>query len=183
MLFPYSRLRYTEWKDTVTLESLFKGSSKEPAYGKYIDQRFINYLSNNQHKLQNIHWRKFEELTAEYFVSLGYEVELGPGSHDDGVDVRIWEKTQNPTEDNPHIIIQCKRHNKKIDKVIVKGLYSDIQFYGAKYGLIVTTSELTVGARKTITTRGYSINEVNKYEVQKWLKELRTPGTGIVRST
>ena len=164
LLYPSSGLRYTEWKDTESLDSLFKGSSKEPEYGKYIDQRFVNYLSTNQDKLENIHWRKFEELTAEYFFSSGYEVELGPGSNDDGVDVRVWEKYQNPDEDTPHIIIQCKRQKKKIEKVVVKGLYSDIQFFGAKYGLIVTTSELSVGARKTIMTRGYSIQELINME-------------------
>jgi len=37
------------------------------------------------------------------------------------------------------------------------------------------------GARKTIGARGYPIEEVNKKALAAWFKELRTPGSGIVR--
>ncbi len=53
-----------------------------------------------------MHWRKFEELTAEYLQREGFNVELGPGINDDGVDVRIWKSTQNVHEEAPHIIVQ-----------------------------------------------------------------------------
>lgn len=83
---------------------------------------------------------------------------------------------------NELTIIQCKRQKNKIDKVIVKGLHSDIIFNNAKFGLIVTTSELRKGARETISTRGYPIEEVNKNHLTHWLNELKTPGKGIIRN-
>ena len=179
-LHPYLGTRYNEWKDIESLSSLFEGSTKQAIYGKFFDQRFIDYLSNNPGRISQIHWRKFEELTAEYFERNGYQVDLGPGSNDDGVDIRIWKENDNILE-SPHAIIQCKRQKSKIEKIIIKGLYADMQFEKANLGLIVTTSELSPGSRKTISVRGYPIREVNKNSLLNWLDKLRTPGTGIIR--
>ncbi|MEX0397281.1 restriction endonuclease, partial [Providencia rettgeri] len=112
------------------------------------------------------------------FQRFGYTVELGPGSNDDGVDLRVWNKTSIGA---PNYIIQCKRINKKIDKVTVKGLYTDILHEGSELGILVTSSEFSVGARSTIEARSYPIEEVNRDNIAQWLKKLRTPGTGIVR--
>lgn len=179
-LHPSIRLRYIEWKSKVALTFLFSGTLDEPEVGRFIDQRFIDYLSANQERLSNIHWRKFEELTGEFFHREGYQVELGPGSNDDGVDVRLWKPGQK-IEDNPHILVQCKRQKAKVEKVIVKGLYADVTYEGADYGLVVTTSELSPGAKATIVARGYPIQEVERSGLESWLIKLRTPGTGIVR--
>lgn len=177
---PHSKGRAVEWNNPLSLNKLFMGTSDIPENGRFIDQRFINYLSKNTSKLPSIHWRKFEELTAEFFDREGYKVELGPGSNDDGVDIRIWKADSIPTE-RPLFLVQCKRQKKKIERVVVKGLYSDVQFEGAKYGIVVTTSELSPAAKTTIMARGYPIQEVNRDGVTKWLTKLRVPGTGIIR--
>jgi restriction system protein len=52
---------------------------------------------------------------------------------------------------------------------------------GAEMGLLVTTSEFSPGARKTVDVRGYPIGEVNGEMIKNWIIELRTPGAGIVR--
>lgn len=180
-LNPNSGLRYTEWKSVEALEALFKGGSGKVEAGKFIDQRFVNYLITNHDRLSDMHWRKFEELTAEYFHQQGFSVELGPGSNDDGVDVRVWKTNQDEENDPPHMIIQCKRQKAKVEKVIVKGLHADMQHLNAEYGLVVTTSELSPGAKETIIARGYAINEVDNTGLKGWLKALEKPGSGIVR--
>jgi len=179
-LSPHTSVRFTEWKSNIELASLFKGNLEQPELGRFIDQRFIDYLSVNQASLPGIHWRKFEQLAAEFFYREGYQVELGPGINDDGVDVRIWRSGQT-IEENPHILVQCKRQKKKVEKVVIKGLHADVSYEGADYGLIVTTSELSPGAKNTITARGYPIGEIDRSGLGNWLKKLRTPGTGIVR--
>lgn len=181
-LYPHTGLRYKEWCNVEKLDSLFLGGGHKPENGTFIDQRFINYLITNPEKLGDMHWRKFEELTAEYFNRSGFKVELGPGQNDDGVDVRIWKAEQEQDTEAPHCIIQCKRQKQKVEKVVVKGLYADIQFEEAKCGLLVTTSELSRGAKKTIKVRGYPIEEVDRTQLKKWLTELQNPGTGIVRN-
>lgn len=179
-LSPHSIGRANEWTSPISLQALFSGTDEDPEHGRFIDQRYINYLAQNKNRIPDIHWRKFEELTAEFFARNGYEVEIGPGRNDDGVDIRVW-KPGTTIIDNPLCLIQCKRQKSKIEKVIVKGLYADVEFEQADYGVIVTSSELSLGARKTIKARGYPILEVDNNGVAEWLKALRTPGTGIIR--
>lgn len=177
---PYHPRRWVEWESPLELNQLFAGTKQAPEGGKFIDQRYIDYLANNGHRIGEMHWRLFEELTAEFFVREGFRVEIGPGSNDDGVDVRLW-KPDAPEDSKPTCIIQCKRQKAKIEKVVVKGLAADVQFEEADYGMIVTTSTLSPGAVTTITARGYPIQTVERDAVISWLERLRTPGTGIVR--
>lgn len=179
-LSPHNELRPNEWKSSLALNSLFSGGKETPEKGKFLDQRFIDYLSNNKDRIPAMHWRKFEELTAEFYAKEGYQVDIGPGSNDDGVDVRAWHPNASRSE-SPLLIIQCKRQKEKVEKIVIKGLYADVVHEGAKYGVIVTTSDLSPGATNTITARGYPINSVNREGVEKWIEKLRSPGTGIVR--
>lgn len=180
-LNPHSIGRNTEWSNPLRLRALFSGTDEKPEKGRYIDQRFIDYLSRNPNQLSAMHWRKFEELTAEFFDREGFVVELGPGANDDGVDVRVWKAASTPSA-QPLFLVQCKRQKAKIEKVVVKGLHADVQFEKADFGLIVTTSELSPGARSTVLARGYPIREINRSSLDLWLEKLRTPGTGIVRN-
>lgn len=179
-LNPHSFHRSTEWNSALPLESLFIGNKAAPVGGKFIDQRFVDYLHVNQEKLGSMHWREFERLTAEFYEREGYRVDLGPGSGDGGVDVRVWN--EGDVNDAPLCIVQCKRQKDKVEQVIVKGLYADLQAENAKYGVLVTTSKLSPSAKAVINTRGYPIQEVDREKLGEWLTKLRTPGTGIVRN-
>lgn len=160
------------------LEDLFKSESLESQYGEFIDQRFINYLNRNHDKLGEIHWRKFEGLTAEYFDRQGYKVELGPGRNDGGIDVRVW-KDNARDGDAPLILIQCKRYKEKIGRTVVKALWADVEWEKADSGLIVTTSSISPGAQQDCIARGYKIKQANKQIITQWLDTMKTPGTGV----
>lgn len=125
-----------------------------------------------------MHWRKFEGLTAEYFSREGYEVELGPGRNDGGIDVRVW-KNNKKAGDPPLILIQCKRYKDKIERTVVKALWSDMEWEKAGSGLIVTTSGISPGGLSDCQARGYKIEEANKNTIAQWLEKMKTPGTGI----
>ncbi|HEJ1327450.1 restriction endonuclease [Pseudomonas aeruginosa] len=180
-VYPWGSLRTTEWESPIALAQLFSASDQPPEKGRFIDQRYVDYLSNNADRLPEMHWRKFEQLTAEFFEREGFRVDLGPGSNDDGVDVRVWRPGSEQGKAKPLYLVQCKRQKAKVEKVVIKGLSADVQFEGAEYGVIVTTSTLSPGALSTISARGYPIEVVEQEAVKKWLKLLRTPGTGIVR--
>lgn len=172
-----NELRRTEWKDTVELRELFETQNLETLHGTFFDQRFIDYLARNNHHVGKINWRKFEGLTCEFFEKSGFRVEIGPGSNDDGVDARVWPKQQDKNLP-PAIIIQCKRQKEAIEKIQVKALYADILQEKAESGLIVTTSVLSPGAKKTCVARDYPIYAVDGTKVKQWISLLRTPGTG-----
>jgi restriction system protein len=180
-VYPWGSVRTTEWVSPIALAHLFSASDQQPEKGRFIDQRYIDYLSSNADRLPEMHWRKFEELTAEFFEREGFRVDLGPGSNDDGVDVRVWRPSTKEGSAKPLYLVQCKRQKAKVEKVVIKGLSADVQYEGAEYGVIVTTSTLSSGALSTISARGYPIQVVERDAVKTWLELLRTPGTGIIR--
>jgi restriction system protein len=71
---PWSSLRRVEWREIRDLDDLFRSKKLKAEYGKFFDQRFIDYLHKNFNRIDSIHWRQFEGLTAEYFDRLGYRV-------------------------------------------------------------------------------------------------------------
>jgi restriction system protein len=133
----------------------------------FLEQTIINYLAANLEKLETMHWRNFERFCAEYFQRLGYEVKLGPGSHDGGIDIKIYDSTD-PTK--PLILIQCKRNSRtnKVKIETVKAFYSDVLFENAKTGIIVTTSTIETGGKKISTARNYPLKFVENDDIKEW---------------
>jgi restriction system protein len=172
---PWGLYREVQWADRQDLEALFKSSSLVTQYGKFLDQRFIDYLSKNFDDIDKIHWRKFEGLAGEYFTRQGLNVAMGPGRNDGGVDLRISDSANSGST----ILVQCKREKNKIEKVIVKALWADVIAEGAKSGLIVTTSALAPGAKKVQVARSYPIQAAERPTLKKWLEQMRTPRAGV----
>jgi HJR/Mrr/RecB family endonuclease len=175
---PWSSIRLVAWRDIVDLRELFESESLQTQYGQFFDQRFIDYLFRNFKDIDQIHWRKFEGLTAEFFVREGFDVELGPGRDDGGIDARIWPK-EGGRDRPPKILVQCKREKDKVSKVIVKALWADIVDERATSGLIVTTSALSPGARKVCKARAYPIQAAERETLRTWIRAMRSPGVGV----
>lgn len=72
---------------------LFRSENLETAHGEYFDQRFVDFLAAYFDDVDEINWRQFEGLAAEFFARQGFLVELGPGRADGGVDIRLWPTT------------------------------------------------------------------------------------------
>ncbi|MEW2558498.1 restriction endonuclease [Streptomyces griseorubiginosus] len=179
---PWKRwVRSVEWSDVLDLADLFTSDSVTASYGRFFDQRFVTYLAGQYEDLAAMHWRKFEALVAEYFHRAGFEVELGPGRNDNGVDIRIWEAgTTTGTERQPPlVIVQCKRERRKISKVVVKALAADVAWEQARTGLLVATVDWSPGAREVVRTRSYPVQEVNGKAVHSWLKAMHGSDTGL----
>lgn len=166
-------IRNMEWRDTVELSGLFKSAGLETQHARFFDQRYINYLAENFADIDRMHWRKFEGLTAEFFEREGFRVQLGPGSNDGGVDVRVYPAEAQP-DLPPMILVQCKRQKAKIEKTLVKAVYADVLDEGAGSGLIVTTSTLSPGAEAVRTARNYPIEAADRKTLRTWLDKLRS---------
>jgi len=173
---PWGDLRQVEWRNQIELRDLFESEGLNAEYGNFIDQRYIDFLHANFSEIDKMHWRKFEQLTAEFLDRSGYRVELGPGRGDDGVDVRAWSKDTDVSR--PHVIVQCKRQKATVDKPIIKSLYADVIHENATSGLLVTTSRLSSGAEHTRLARAYPITVADRGTLSEWLRALRQPGVG-----
>jgi hypothetical protein len=87
---PWLRCKTAHATSIADLSDLFTRSDCPSNSSEFFDQRFIDFLVANVEELPLIHWRQFERLVAEYLHRQGYSVQLGPGSNDDGVDIRVW---------------------------------------------------------------------------------------------
>ena len=174
---PWGTYRRVEWNDVAELEDLFRSESLITQYGQFFDQRYIDYLDHNFGEIDRIHWRKFEGLTGEFFNRAGFQVAVGPGRNDNGIDIRA-SRTRNDAPEMT-ILIQCKRQKEKIGKVVVKALWADVVEENARSGLIVTTSALAPGAERVRVARGYHVATADRMALKKWLKRMRTPRAGI----
>lgn len=170
---PWGRMRRQEWEDARDLEDLFRSEQLESQYGQFFDQRFIDYIAQNFDEIDDIHWRQFEGMTAEWFDRQGFRVDLGPGRNDDGVDVRVFPKEDDPSLP-PLIIVQCKRERRKIGKTLVKSVYADVLHEQAGSGLIVTTTELSPGADKLRLARGYPVDAIPRGKLKEWIAAMRS---------
>ncbi len=175
---PWSSYRRVEWVDMAELEDLFRSESLTTTYGEFFDQRFIDFLAANFLEIDNVNWRKFEGLTAEFFSRVGFRVDVGPGRNDGGVDLRLWPEPSRPGAP-PAVIVQCKRQKKAIEKVIVKALYADVLAEKAESGLIVTTSALAPGAQAVCTARAYPVSAADRTALKAWIAAMRTPDAGV----
>ena len=174
---PWASGRWINWTDTTELSGLFRSEGLETRYGAFLDQRFVDYLARNSERIDEVHWRKFEGLTGEFFDRAGFQVEMGPGRNDGGVDVRVWAPEDDTTKP-PLVLVQCKRQQQTVSQVVVKALWADVSAEGAKSGLIVTTSALAPSAETVRTARGYQIGAVERRTLLEWLEQLRSPGSG-----
>jgi restriction system protein len=165
-------------RDALALADLYS-SEMGPSDGGYFDQRLINFVDRHPEALEQMHWRQFERMTAEWLDRQGYVVELGPGRDDGNVDVRAWRQDA-PPGTPPALVAQCKRERAKVGKVVVKALWADLYHERADAGLVVTTNDISPGAKRDIEARAYPIAAANRTEVLRWVREMRKPNAGLV---
>lgn len=182
-LCEFDRFRRIDWVDTIELKELFSSESLDASYGRFIDQRFLDYLEANLSAIDAMNWRKFEGLSGEFFSRAGYEVEMGPGREDGGVDIRAWKPELDRNSHPPTILIQCKRQKSSIEQVVVKALWADVVHEGAESGLIVTSSRMAPGSQRLCSARSYPVRFEERASLVRWLKALRTPGSGILTNS
>jgi restriction system protein len=176
---PFNRLRRIEWADLRELDELFQSEQLKSPHGEYFDQRFVDFLTVNFDDIDEVNWRQFEGLAAEFFGRLGYGVALGPGRGDDGVDIRLWPDATLSDDEPATVLVQCKRERRKVTKATVKALWADVVAADARSGLIVTSSAFSPGARETRDARGYPIAEADRETLRAWVLAMRSPGTGV----
>jgi restriction system protein len=121
MNFLYGRVRHKIWDGVVSLDRLFEGEHIPGDPTVYLDQRYIDYLAKNSEEMGRIHWRNFERLTTEFFRRQSYEVDLGKGTKDGGVDVRVWTDKDSKSGP-PLILIQCKRQKNVVWNRVREGV-------------------------------------------------------------
>lgn len=114
-----------------------------------INQSFMMDLANNPSRIYNLTSYQFEEVIAELFRKLNYEVTVTPKTRDGGIDIYL----ANNNEIGAFLfIVQCKKYSRKhpvgvsVIREIV-GIQTVEQYTGS---IIVTSSYFTRVARNYI---------------------------------
>lgn len=117
--------------------------------------------------------RQFEELVAELFQDMGYEVRLTPRTRDGGRDVIAFFKDAAGTL---LTLIECKRFapHRPVGVGIVRELYGVVEAERASRGVVATTSFFTKDAEAFQERIKYRLSLADYQSLADWC---RTAGT------
>jgi hypothetical protein len=159
-----------EHRETIYVDRTFHDSRSlvGPCFSTVNDE-LISHLSRHPDLLQQLHWRTFEILLADIFRNQGFDIELGPGRGDGGIDIRLIRKD---SVGELLTLVQAKRykHEHKIKLEAVAALSAIVDANQAHRGLFVTTSEFLPSARQFAKTSARRLELASSPEIVSWLK-------------
>ena len=133
-----------------------------------IDKQLMEFFGKNPHVMHHLHHRKFEEFLAALFKDLGYDVELGPGGGDGGVDLRLISKT----DTGPLLfLVQAKKYapNRPIGLQPVQALFGAVEAEKASQGILVSTSYFQPAVKKFVGEVPFRVQLAGPVEIQNWI--------------
>tara|TARA_A100001015_G_scaffold318490_1_gene438542 strand:+ start:1819 stop:2592 length:774 start_codon:yes stop_codon:yes gene_type:complete len=89
--------------------------------------------------LNELEWKRFEEVVSEYYTLLGYRSEVTRMGADGGVDVILYQQGV----ETPAIIVQCKSWSQKVGVKAIRELFGVMAADQIGYGVFATTSSYT----------------------------------------
>lgn len=148
----------------------------QPDVGDVYEELYAHFASNPDY-FHRLSPRAFEVLLSRVFQNQGFTTELGPGSGDGGVDIRLWQR--DPLGD-VLTLVQAKRYapHRKIKLDAVAALRGVMAVDKAPKGLFVTTSSYLPSAREFATREGNIIELATNADVAQWCA---TAANGIVK--
>lgn len=128
-----------------------------------------SHFAKRPEDLYNLHWRDYEVILSEIFKMQGFEVELGPGRNDGGIDIKLIQR--DPIGDIL-TLVQAKKYapENKIDLTAVQALYGAQIADGAQAGLFVTTSSYAPVAKRFAARDNVLMDLATSSHVAEWSK-------------
>lgn len=156
-----------EERRIISLEEFRKGSIQ------FQDTlELVRYFDSNPDEIFSLMSREFEVFVSKLLEKFGYNVTLGKGSRDGGVDIFAERRGLFGTE---LTLVQCKRNRKdrKVGEPVVKQLYGDIESRKATKGLLVTTSSFTATALGYIESIKYRMSPIDFDKLQNMIAAIK----------
>lgn len=152
---------YTKWRWICQLV--------KPDIAEVYEELFAHFAQRPE-DLQRLPPREFEILLSRVFQGQGFRTELGPGSGDGGVDVRMWQR--DPIGDIL-TLVQAKRYASKrsIELEAVSALSGVVEDERASRGLLVTTSRFLPSSVSFAARQNGRIVLADSQDVARWCNE------------
>ena len=150
--------RYAQWR---WMCMLIEADTAE------VSQDLYEYFSTRPDALHRLSPRDFEKLISSVFSARGWKTEIGPGSGDGGVDLRVWHT--DPIGD-VLTLVQVKRaaSHRPIGLEAVAALEAHVDREGANRGLFVTSSRFLPGVREFAARKAHRLMLASTSEIQQW---------------
>ena len=128
------------------------------------------HFARRPNDLHRLHWRDFEVLIARSLRHQGFQVELGPGSNDGGVDIRLMQRA--PLGDFL-TLVQVKRYapHRKIDALAVQALHGVAEVEKAHQSLFVTTSAYQPAAKRFADRTSDRMQLATSQDIVQWCSD------------
>lgn len=180
---------YLELEDRVTAcyQLIDESSELQKEFDRYAQWRWIcklveadsedvsgdlyKYFAENPNDFHRLPHREFEKLVSSIFSARGWKTQLGPGSGDEGVDLRIWQR--DPLGDLL-TLVQVKKYapHRAIKLEAVAALEAHVEREGANRGLFVTTSRYLRGVQRFAARKKHRLQLAIPSDLQKWCEEV-----------
>ena len=135
-----------------------------------LNAEMYQYFGKNVDQLTRLTWREIEILVAELLQARGFQAELGPGSGDGGVDVRLVQR--DPIGDIL-TLVQVKRYrvDRRIELQAVQALYGAEVAYGAQGSMFITTSDYQPAAMRFAGRENVRMDLYISDDVRNWCND------------
>jgi HJR/Mrr/RecB family endonuclease len=152
--------------DLVVPETRLEIARLAPGFGV-----LTKILSGGIH-LDGLKPREFEELIAELLQKSGYEVKIGKGSKDGGVDVLAFKEIEELGL--VASVWQAKKYasHRRVGLSVIKELAETRREQNATKGVIATTTYLTSGALDKVTRERYTLNKFDRDDILRWVEDI-----------
>ena len=133
------------------------------------NDELITFLSKHPKLVYDINPRKFEEVVAEIFKDMGFEVIITPKTRDGGNDIRAIRKD---TIGTLLFLIECKRYapNRPVGIEVVRSLYGVTMAEQANCGIVATTSYFSKDAKEFASKVKYHLSLRDYNAIKGWIK-------------
>ena len=111
-----------------------------------IHSEVFEYFAKHPEHLARLGWRQYEEFLDAVFRNQGFQTELGPGTNDGGIDIRIYQSQSLP---QMVTVVQAKRYRSRpINLDTVAALFGNAVANKASGGILATTSRFQPAAKR-----------------------------------
>lgn len=112
--------------------------------------------------------KKYEDIVAGVFSDFGFRVRVTSYSHDDGIDIFVFDGNDDKT-----VGIQVKRYRGKIGVEQIRSFAGALLLNGLTTGIFVTTSQFTAGAANTSLRYGEAGIGIELWDAEKFYDKLQ----------
>lgn len=134
-----------------------------------VNEELIRFLAKHPERMYQLSPDSFEDLVAELFRDMGYEVSLTPRTKDGGKDVKAFRKEPFGTI---LTLVECKRYSpdRKVGVGIVRALYGVVHLEGASHGVIATTAFFTRDAKEMVEQVPFRLSLRDYDHIASWCR-------------